>query len=219
VTRSKFRTRRYGLRKLWCFAAVIAYLAVGFLLLDLAGLSTNAAEVVLKLGAVPLVMGLWIVDTRLERRQRASDLERARAAIRQPLRNAVFANQDPIDFDPQFPTVWPGGGIVSAIDPKRRTLSFIVCTLVDKDGVAMRDGGRVDGKVVNITRTIVPPGRRWFGLLPPSPAVKGNVELSASIVDGYGKQGNWTMKFRPDDHAAEDWRLVFEQWAYEDRVS
>jgi len=55
--------------------------------------------------------------------------------------------------------------------------------------------------------------------LPPSPAVKGNVELSVSIADDNGKQDKWTMQFRPDDHAAEDWRRVFEQWAHEDQVS
>ena len=49
--------------------------------------------------------------------------------------------------------------------------------------------------------------------------MKGNVELSVSIADDNGKQDKWTMQFRPDDHAAEDWRRVFEQWAHEDQVS
>jgi len=142
------------------FSAAIAYLAAGFLLLDLARLSADAAQVVLKLGLLPLAVVLWIVDTWLERRQRASDLEKASAAIRQPLRNAVFGAQAPLDFDPHFPTVLPGGSIVSAIDPKRRTLSFIACNRIDKDGIAIRDGGRVNGKVIGITRTIVPPRRR-----------------------------------------------------------
>jgi len=219
MKRTRVRLKKYGFGQVTCGLVTIAGFGVCIGVYELL-LSLSASEGLAYLAGLlcifPICGCLFVFDLRLTDRQMARDLEKAKAAIRRPLRNAVFGKQEPIDFDAHFPTVWPGGGMVSAIDPRRRTMCWIICRLIDKDGNAMLDGGHVDGTIVDVSEMILPVRRRWFGLLPPKTKA-GNLELSVTVVEIEGKKTTTKFRFRPDDQAAKGWRRTFEHWMHEDR--
>jgi hypothetical protein len=213
------RVKQYGLGRIAYALIAIASFVFCIGVYELLWLLSGSVELAYPIGLLSFLVifgGLLIFDLRLMDRQMARDLDKAKVAIRRPLRNAVFGKQDPIDFDPHFPTVSPNGGVISAIDPRRRAMCWIACRLIDKDGNALLDGGHIDGSIVDVSQTSLPPKRRWLGLLPPKTMV-GNLELSATVVESDGKKTTMKFRFRPDDRAAKGWRRTFEQWMYEDR--
>lgn len=219
MKRNRVRVKQYGLGYLAHGLTTVAALGFCIGVYELLWFLFDSEVLAYLTGllCIPPILGcLLVFDLRLMDRQMARDLDKAKAAIRRPLRNAVFGTQDPIDFDPHFPTTSPNGGMVRAIDPRRRTMCWIACRLIDKDGNALLDGGHVDGTIAGVTETKLPPKRRWFGLLPPK-TTEGNVELSLTVIESKGHKTTTKFQFRPDDHAAVDWRRTFEQWMYEDR--
>ena len=219
MKRNRIRVKQYGLGRIACALITIAVLIFFIGVYELLRFLSGSVELAYPTGLLSILVifgGLLVFDLRLMDRQMARDLDKAKAAIRRPLRNAVFGTQDPIDFDPQFPTVSPNGGIISAIDPRRRTMCWIACRLIDKDGNALLDGGHVDGSIVDVSQTTLPAKRRWFGLLPPR-TTAGNLELSVTVVENEGMKTTTKFQFRPDDQACKGWRRTFEQWMHEDR--
>jgi hypothetical protein len=219
MKRNRIQVKQYGLGHIAYGLITVASFVLCIGVYELLWFLSGSVELAFPTGLLSFLVifgALIVFDLRLMDRQLARDLEKAKAAIRRPIRKTVFGTQEPIDFDSHFPAVSPSGGMVTAIDPRRRTMCWIVCRLIDKDGNALLDGGHVDGRIVDVSQRTILARRRWFGLLPPKTKA-GNLELSVTVLEGEGKRTTTKFRFGADDRAAEDWRRTFEQWMYEDR--
>lgn len=163
----------------------------------------------------PLVAFFW--NERRADRLKKHDHEAAIAAIRQPLRNARQIDGRVVDFDPHYPHVHANGGVITALDPRRRLMRMIVPSIIDAQGSALDETGPGGSQVVDVTQKTVPGKRRWLWMLPPRHEDR-QVVITVTARGADGKELTLPFRFRADDPAALGWYHTFAQWMREDRA-
>lgn len=209
----RFRKKRYGLPWFAFEGVLIAVVIPALLFAELAAPTGDFFRLV-GWAALLLFAGiLYPLDRRQAELQRQEDLEKAKAAIAQPLKARSMPDERLIDFEPHFSAVWPAENAVWAIDPMRRAIRIVKPNVEDMAGEMFSDVWPFD---LSIERAeLREQTQTWlFGLTRRRPALA----IYISSKDGGGAQRTATLPFRTQDRElALSWFGVIEQWMRDDQ--
>ncbi len=213
LPRRRFRKKRYGLPWLAFEGVLTAFVLLAWLIAELVGPSEDLFHVIASAALLLFAGILYPLDRRRARRQRREDLEKAKAAIAQPLKAQLVPDGRLVDFEPYFSAVWPAETAVWAIDPTRRAVRIVKPNVEDMAGEMFSDVWPFD---VPIERAELREQRQtWlFGLTRRRPALS----IWISSKDKGSNQRTATLPFRTQDREiALRWLGVLEQWIRDDR--
>ncbi len=219
MTRHTFRYKRHGLGSFGWKLLVALWWGAAALTLDSYDLPDTWWTVALVFAGLfgpPIALFMW--SERLAAHQKQRDVDAALQTIKRPLRNESLPDGQTVSFDPHYPTPSTTGGMVYAIDPRRRFLRMISSNLVDANGRNFEEVGPLAGRITGVRLEEQPGPRRWLWLLPPRKE-DDTLRLTVTVRADEGQQNAMAFVFRTGDPAAEGWRRAFEQWMAEDEAA
>ncbi len=211
--RRRFRKKRYGLPWFAFEGVLIAVVLLAWLVAELVAPTGDFFRLV---GSAALLLFggiLYPLDRRRAWRQRQEDLEKAKAAIAQPLNARLMPDGRLVHFEPHFSAVWPAQNAVRAIDPARRAIRIVKPNVEDMAGEMFSDVWPFDLPIERAE--LREQTQTWlFGLTRRRPALS----IWISSKDKGRNQRTATLPFRMEDRElALSWLGVLEQWMRDDQ--